>query len=222
MGSSRAIHTQEVILRAALRCFAEKGYAAASVQEIVSRARVSKPALYYYFGDKATLFEALVEKAQAERYRLMSEAAERGQTVAEKLREIAVAVFAFALKNQALVRLQFASAFAAPGHSPGHAKCLSAGRRNFELIRGLIVAGQASAELDASYSPEELAMGIYGQLNMYMMVRLLSPEYPLDGQAAERIVRLFMEGATAKQPGADDGTPRKSGANGRGPVRLRS
>ena len=58
--------TRQHILRAALKHFANSGYAAASVQEIVDDARVSKPALYYYFQDKAGLFQALVDEAHDE------------------------------------------------------------------------------------------------------------------------------------------------------------
>ena len=43
-----------------------------------------------------------------------------------------------------------------------------------------------------------LAMGIYGQLNTYVMVRLLVPDCPLDRQAAKQIVRLFLQGAVKR------------------------
>ena len=40
--------TRQLILRAALQRFADAGYAATSVQQIVDAAKVSKPALYYH------------------------------------------------------------------------------------------------------------------------------------------------------------------------------
>ena len=43
-------------------------------------------------------------------------------------------------------------------------------------------------------------MGIYGQLNSYVMVRLLVPDCPLDRQTAKQIVRLFLQGALSRQP----------------------
>ncbi len=191
--------TRQHLLQAALKSFARRGYAGASVQEIVDAARVSKPVLYYYFADKAQLFGALVDQAHDERYRLMKEAAERGGTVAEKLEEIVAAIFEFSLRNRELMRLAFATAFASNGEAPGGTKCREKGRRNYEFIRALLAQGQASGELSGAFSADDLAMGLYGQLNTYVMVRLLVPDCPLDRRTAKQIVRLFMTGAAARR-----------------------
>jgi AcrR family transcriptional regulator len=195
--------TRQHILRAALKSFARCGYAATSVRQIVDDAQVSKPALYYYFADKAQLFQALVDQAHDERYRLMQAAAQRGRTVAQKLEQVVAAVFEFSLRNRELMRLAFATAFAASGEAPGRVKCAGKGRRNYDFVRSLIEQGQISGELDRRYSVDELAMGIYGQLNSYVMVRLLVPGCPLDRRTARQIVRLFLEGAAARCPKAN-------------------
>jgi TetR/AcrR family transcriptional regulator len=187
--------TRQHLLRAALKSFAERGYAGTSVRQIVAAARVSKPALYYYFSDKAAIFEALVDQAHDERYRLMQAAVARGQTVAEKLEELVGDLFAFSLQNRELMRIAFATAFASTREAPGNAKCRGKGRRNYEFIRSLMADGQAAGELDGRFSPDELAMGLYGQLNTYVMVRLLAAECPLNHETACQIVRLFLRGA---------------------------
>jgi AcrR family transcriptional regulator len=190
--------TRRQLLQAALKSFARSGYAATSVQEIVDGARVSKPALYYYFEDKAELFQALVDQAHDERYEIMQAAAGRGGTVAEKLEEVIAALFEFSQLNQELVRLAFATAFAAPGEAPGAVKCQEKGRRNFEFIRRLMEEGQRSGELDQRFNLDELAMGIYGQLMSYIMIGLLAPECSLNRASAKQIVRLFLNGAARK------------------------
>src|SRR5262245_39336465 len=48
------------IARAAARLFAERGYEATSVREIVEAAGVAKPTLYYYFRSKEGLAQALL------------------------------------------------------------------------------------------------------------------------------------------------------------------
>jgi AcrR family transcriptional regulator len=191
--------TRQQILHVALKSFAERGYAATSVQDIVDAARVSKPALYYYFTDKAELFQALVDRAHDERYRHMQEAAARGGTIAEKLEEIVAAVFEFSLQNRELMRLAFATAFAPAGEAPDRAHCGQKGRRSFEFLRSLIETGQTAGELDQRFSADELTMGIYGQLNSYIMIRLLTPDCPLTRQTATQVVRLFLNGASTQR-----------------------
>lgn len=200
--------TRDHILRAALKSFAECGYAAASVQRIVTDAKVSKPSLYYYFKDKAALFGALVERAHAERFELLRKAAEGADTIESKLEEMAAAYFEYALQNRALVRLAFATAFASAGEVPAHAKCHECGRRIFDLIRDVILAEQNSGALSKDFTPDELAMGYFSQLNTYVMVRLIAPEWPLDRPAARRIVRLFLDGAQGKVHGSVSGKAR--------------
>ncbi|MCD8347842.1 MAG: TetR/AcrR family transcriptional regulator [Lachnospiraceae bacterium] len=50
------------LLQCANELFYEKGYDAVGVQEIVARAGLTKPTLYYYFGSKKGLLEALVSE----------------------------------------------------------------------------------------------------------------------------------------------------------------
>ena len=51
------------IVQAALEVFAEKGFAAAKLDEIAARAGISKGALYLYFETKEDIFRAVVREA---------------------------------------------------------------------------------------------------------------------------------------------------------------
>src|SRR6187549_3867236 len=53
------------IVQAALSVFAEKGFAAAKLEDIAKRAGVSKGALYLYFETKEDIFRAVVGQAIA-------------------------------------------------------------------------------------------------------------------------------------------------------------
>ena len=53
------------IVAAALAVFAEKGFAGAKMEEIASRAGLSKGALYLYFDTKEAVFRAVVQQAVA-------------------------------------------------------------------------------------------------------------------------------------------------------------
>ena len=51
-GVEAGVEARERLLSGATELFASKGYAATTVREIVERAGVTKPVLYYYFRSK--------------------------------------------------------------------------------------------------------------------------------------------------------------------------
>lgn len=191
--------TRRQILRAALKRFAHGGYAATSVQQIVGDAKVSKPALYYYFADKAGLFQALVNEAHDERYRLMREAAACATGFREQLVEILTVLFDYFRENRELMRISFATAFASPGEVPAGLRYADKCERNFEFVHSLMKRALADGELAGRFDSRELAFGFYGQTNVYLMSHLIMPGCRLNRQTAERIVELFLAGAGAKK-----------------------
>lgn len=61
-----AQRTRSDILEVARREFAERGYTGARVDEIAARTSTTKRMIYYYFGGKEQLFEAVLEQAYSE------------------------------------------------------------------------------------------------------------------------------------------------------------
>src|ERR671933_1276615 len=58
--------TRAALVASARALFAERGYAAVSIEEIVRRARVTRGALYHHFRDKTDLFRAVFESVEEE------------------------------------------------------------------------------------------------------------------------------------------------------------
>jgi AcrR family transcriptional regulator len=202
--------TRQQILQAALRHFANKGYAGASVQDIVDTARVTKPVLYYHFESKEGLFRALIDWASEERWRRTEAAAELGGTLAEKLTEILAATFEFVRDHRELTRLSLGTLFAAKGEVPNQGQCTEKGRRVFDLMESLAESGRRCGELKREFSARELTMGVYGIMNFHVMLYLVMPEeVPLNRTLAERIVQMFLSG------GAPEGRARKTRAKTR-------
>ena len=191
--------TRHQILQAALKRFAHSGYAATSVQQIVDDAKVSKPTLYYYFKDKAGLFQALVSEAHDERYRLMQESAQRASGLREQLVEILTVLFAYFRENRELMRISLATAFASPGELPEGLSYVDKCERNFEFVHSLMKQGIKSRTLDDKFESRELAFGFYGQANAHLMAHLLMPETSLNRATANRVVELFLSGASKRR-----------------------
>lgn len=190
---------REQILRAALKHFANAGYAASSVQQIVDDAGLSKPAMYYHFKDKAGLFQALVYEAHDERYRLLCEAANREDNIRDQLEGILSALVDYFRRNRELMRISFATMFAAPGEVPDNLCYSKRCERNFEFVHSLIKQAQKRGELERRFDSRELAFGFYGLTNFYLVSHLAMPNCPPHKKMPRRIVDLFLAGAAAKK-----------------------
>src|SRR4029078_13335356 len=132
-------------------------------------------------------------------YRLMQQAAADCGDLKDQLIEILASSFDYLQKNRELMRIAFATSFAAPGELPDGLDCSVKCERNFEFIHSLMKKGLADGLLDRRFDSRELAYGFYGQLNDDLVSQLLMPDCRLNRQTAGRIVELFLAGAAAKK-----------------------
>ena len=86
---------EEQTLRAARILFAERGFAAVTMDEIAAEVGVTKPLLYAYFGNKEGLYLACMEPAAEALVDTVAAAVEATETPAETLRAGVQAFFIF-------------------------------------------------------------------------------------------------------------------------------
>ena len=160
------------IVAAALEVFAEKGFAAAKLEEIARRAGVSKGALYLYFETKEQLFRAVVAEAVSPNVAAASAAVEHVDLPFEPLARMAIG--------------RVAGAVAADRRIGAVAKMVIGESRNFPelariwkeavvlpgvtLLSGLIARAQAKGEVRPG-DPRLFAFGIMGPLLLALMWR---------------------------------------------------
>ena len=60
--SDDKVDNRKIILDSALDLFSKRQYEAVSIQEIVLLSNITKPTLYYYFGNKKGLFETIIKE----------------------------------------------------------------------------------------------------------------------------------------------------------------
>src|ERR671930_2513522 len=83
------------MIAVAEQMFAERGYRAASMDEIAERVGVSKPMLYEYFGSKEGLFVACIRQARAELAAVSTESVAGHTRAEDALRTGLIAFFEF-------------------------------------------------------------------------------------------------------------------------------
>jgi AcrR family transcriptional regulator len=93
------------LLEAVGRAVADKGYAAATIDDIVRGAGVSKKTFYEHFADKEECFLAAYEAAAAELFRRVSESHEAGADWLERTRAGIAAYLRWLAAEPALARV---------------------------------------------------------------------------------------------------------------------
>jgi AcrR family transcriptional regulator len=186
------------LLEVGLKLFAARGYAGTSVQHIVDAAGVTKPALYYYFKNKAGLYSELIRRAQDDRMALMQAAAGNGGKVEERLASLLESLLQFARERRDDTRLCYAGAIAAPEDVPNKAETIRRARRNYEFVHNLIREAQASGELDSRQNSRTLASVILGQWAYYALAQAADPDHDKGLGNARELTRLFLHGAAGK------------------------
>jgi AcrR family transcriptional regulator len=194
------------IVAAALEVFAEKGYAAARLDEIAARAGVSKGALYLYFETKDDLFRAVV--------------GEMASPNIEKLRAMAGA-YRGSFAELAPLLLMLVAKIATTTPLPAVAKMVIGESRNFpdlarvwhdqvvgkaiELLAGLIEGAQARGEVRPG-DPRLYAVSLMGPMVVGFIWReVFEPvgAQPIDVQAlAAQHARTVLPGMLAQRGSA--------------------
>jgi AcrR family transcriptional regulator len=80
-----AEETRAALVNAAREVFTEKGYAGASTEQILRRARASRGAMYHHFAGKADLFRAALEAVEEEFIGRLAEGGAPGSDVWDEI-----------------------------------------------------------------------------------------------------------------------------------------
>lgn len=182
---------KEAIRNAAAELFADKGFAATSTREICQRAGITKPVLYYHFGNKAQLYEELVLDSFSEYQREIQRASRRGKTPREKLIEILTAMFGFARHWPNLWRIGFRMVFAPEEETPS-INYLEMSQADEKLLTEIVRQGIRMKELDGD--AEQIAGAIIGMATACIMGYLLTGKPALDRRGARDVIDLLIEG----------------------------
>jgi len=191
--------TKHKVMDAALRVFADCGYAASSIRDIADRAGVTKPMVYYHYGSKAGLYQALLDDCLDGSLRAMQEAAQGGR-VRDRLVRFINAMLGWASANRDRIRVVVQMYSTAEGQLPSEIKFKDRLLARYEWMRALIQSGIECGEFTFG-NADLMALSIMGQTH-FMMISMLvfdAADHPANlppaDQLAEAIVELFIGGA---------------------------
>ena len=195
--------TRSRIVAAAVALFAEQGYDATSVNEVVARAGVAKGALYHHFQSKDDLLYEVYRELVERQLAGLADILERRLGPAETLRAIVLDMV-----ETTAARTAEATVFFREGHrltDSNQQRVRAARRQIHDAVTELIRSGQRDGRFAAVASPEMVTFTIFGVINELPV--WYSPDGPktprqLAGELADLVLAALTE--PARQPRGQD------------------
>ena len=186
--------TEERLLDHSLTLFAEKGYEAASVREIIEATGVTRPVLYYYCSSKEDLFKRLVHWKHDEAYRGLGKNVNETKGCANRLRAIMSGSFAFCATDPRVPRLMFQTHFGPtiPGISEFMAEVA---KQRFMIVHQVMQDGLNAGELVGGDAASlSLIFCCIMDQHINVLVRMPKPKKRLTPELADSLVDVFLHG----------------------------
>jgi TetR/AcrR family transcriptional regulator len=181
----------EKILQAGLSLFAERGYDAVGIQEIVDAAGITKPTLYHYFGSKEGLLESILADSFTSFFHEMEQHAVYDGDVKNSLERTVRLYFRFASTHSAFYRFQLSCWFAPP-ESAAFQAIQPYGQKQYALLEELF--RQAAMNHGNMIGRQKrYAASFLGLINTYIGLTYHST-LPLDELVVTSTVHQFMHG----------------------------
>jgi AcrR family transcriptional regulator len=150
----------ERLLAAASALFAERGFAQTSVQDIVTRAGVTKGAMYHYYSSKDDLLQQIYSRLLALQSARLAEIADSGLPARDRLRAAAADVVVTTLEHLDDAVVSMRSMHMLP--EDRQATVRADRRRYHERFRTLVEEGQQAGELRSDVSADLVTHQFFG------------------------------------------------------------
>lgn len=180
------------LIDAGIILFAEKGYAGTSVREIVEKAGVSKPVLYYYFQNKQGIFQTILDSAAEKFEEILKDIVDTPGTVLGRLlhfyQDLYQAIFS---EHQNLYRMVRNVIFASRKNEPAY-DIQRFERSMSEAIKTIYQEGVEKGEVKPA-DPDDIATLVMGLIDFCFHIDFFDPECS-DPARPERLLNLAFHG----------------------------
>jgi AcrR family transcriptional regulator len=195
--SSKKTNRQAEVTQAAIEIFWQKGYQAASIQDVAEKVGVLKGSLYYYIESKEDLLWRVIEDVHQEWSGILEQAGEQEAGPIERIHAFIKLHIEWYLTNVKEVSVFFREWHHLSGE---RLKTVKGRRRRYEqVIRDLITEAQEHADVSQELNPHYAARYVLAAVNAV-------PDWyrPSSGEPAARVADAYADMTV----GLLTGTPR--------------
>lgn len=189
--------TRAGVLKAALSVFSAKGYAAATLDDVGSAAKVTRGAIYWHFKSKADLYNTLVQELSARGASVVQQAVSEGGTLIHILRRVFVRQCALIEEDKearAVMELALFKTGLNPELQTGRKKQQEAGNALVEGIAAAMGQGIAQGVLRDDMNPIDMARAFLAFENGAIQMWLASPKSFSLKESAAAFADILMAG----------------------------
>jgi len=188
---------RRLILHAAIRVFAEKGYHTCRVQDVASEAGVAYGLVYHYFGSKEELLETIFRRTWSRMLEAVQEVERSGAAAREQLAQVAHIVLSAWQADPDLVRVLVREV----ARSPQLQQEIDEIQHAFAALERIVAQGQETGELRQDLNPRLAAWILYGALEEiltgWVYERLPAGEAEVE-EAERAVADLLYSGLVAR------------------------
>ena len=156
--TDRSIDKRTLLLEAAVRVFARKGFHAARVGDVAEEAGVAYGLVYHYFRSKDELLETIFRESWGRLVAVLESLAATDKPARERLRLVGSTILRSWRDDPDLVTVLVREI----GRSPQLQDRIGELRAVFVVIRGIVDDGQASGEFRSDLDPQLATWIFYG------------------------------------------------------------
>jgi AcrR family transcriptional regulator len=183
--------TREQILQAAIREFADKGLGGARVDAIAARAGANKRMLYHYFGSKADLFLAVLERMYDDIRHAETELHLEALDPVEAMRRLVEFSFGYFSANPHFIPLLNSENLHRARHLKRSTKIRQMHSPLVATISRMLERGQAAGQFRRDVDPVQLyvsiaALGYFDFANMHTLSTIFGRDLSASRRVAER------------------------------------
>jgi AcrR family transcriptional regulator len=195
--------TKRTIIAKALELFSIKGYEGVSVSELTEAAGITKPTLYYYFGSREGLFEAVCQSHYTRLNAIITENSvyksvpkSYNEDIYFTLTKVTTAYFSFARSNEAFFRITLAN-LSMPSSSAVFKIVEKYHFIQFEIIDSMF-RNMAKVHGNLKGKGKTLTWSFIGTINSYISLGFSGiAGHTLNDKTVKELVHQFMHGIYA-------------------------
>jgi len=183
--------SRQQILDAALVLFAQKGYAATTIREILDTVGIKAPSLYYYFGNKEGLYTELIKIHCAQIDEAIESYVHTSSSAKRRLKDLIDKFFLHIINDKNFFRLMFSVYYSPPQGAPYY-DFIAYHVKFHAAIRRIIEKGIATGEFQPG-NPGSMTRIIRGVVQLAMEEQIKDDREKMDRQGLQKILDLILD-----------------------------